>query len=235
MLVGRGGASPGLVAVLGLIKLAPRGGSGLVRSGPEVDCFRCLGGEPLTDLSLPMGLADSFDGLRILASGTDGRLNVSSWGCVRRGNVCDLCSGCRVSRSASSSLIAGGGPKPPYPFFLGCFGSPKPGLKSLELFVEDRECPESAVAGRCILPPKSAVPVGIAISFMLPTVACLWWPLSSGGLPNFLRPLISKGPGAIVFILCKSPPVVAFIGLTGAYIGSASAYLSPMPPYPPAS
>ena len=87
MLAGTGGASPSLVPVLGLIKLAPRGGSGLVRSGPETDCFRCLGGDPLIDLSLPMGLPDSFDGLRILAPGSDGLLNVGSWLGVRRGNV----------------------------------------------------------------------------------------------------------------------------------------------------
>lgn len=47
---------------------------------------------------------------------------------------------------------------------------------------------------------------------------------------------MSKGPGAIVFILCRRPPLVAVLGLTGAYIGSGSAYLSsPMPPYAPAS
>ena len=78
MFDGTGGASPILWSVLGLIKLAPRGGSGLERSGPEIDCFLCLGGDPLTDLSLPMGLPDSFDGLRILASGSDGLLNGGS-------------------------------------------------------------------------------------------------------------------------------------------------------------
>lgn len=38
-----------------------------------------------------------------------------------------------------------------------------------------------------------------------------------------VRPLTSKGPGAIDFILC-SRGALDVIGLTGAYIGSASAY-----------
>lgn len=79
MFAGTGGTSPALpAAVLGLIRLAPRGGSGLVRSGPDIDCFLCLGGDPLIDLSFPIGLPDSFEGLRILALGSDGRRNVGS-------------------------------------------------------------------------------------------------------------------------------------------------------------
>jgi hypothetical protein len=36
-----------------------------------------------------------------------------------------------------------------------------------------------------------------------------------------------------VFILCRSPPVVALLGLTGAYIGSGSVYCGvPILPYP---
>lgn len=35
---------------------------------------------------------------------------------------------------------------------------------------------------------------------------------------------MSNGPGAIVFILFNSPPWDASRGLTGAYLGSASAY-----------
>jgi hypothetical protein len=46
---GTGGASPSLESILGLIKLAPRGGSGRLRSGPEMEGFRCLGGDPLID------------------------------------------------------------------------------------------------------------------------------------------------------------------------------------------
>lgn len=77
------------------------------------------------------------------------------------------------SRSASSSVDAGGLPKPPYPFFLGCLGSPNPDLEPFELLVDVRECPP-AVAGRCILAPVSAVPIDIVVSFILPIVACLW-------------------------------------------------------------
>jgi hypothetical protein len=148
MFVGTGGASPSLPLVLGLIKLPPRGGSGLVRSGPDMDCFLCLGGDPLTDLSFPRDLPDSLEGLRILVSGSDGLLYVGSWLGVLRGNVCDLCSGRRVCRSAYSSAAAAGGPKPPYPFFLGCLGSPNADLEPFELLVDARECPEPAVAGR---------------------------------------------------------------------------------------
>lgn len=38
------------------------------------------------------------------------------------------------------------------------------------------------------------------------------------------RPLMSNGPGAMVFILVNRPPWDANRGLTGAYLGSASAY-----------
>jgi hypothetical protein len=40
--------------------------------------------------------------------------------------------------------------------------------------------------------------------------------------------LISKGPGAIVFILFKSPPEFAGFGLGGAFTGSGASYL-PLP------
>jgi hypothetical protein len=46
---GTGGVPPNLESILGLIKLAPRGGSGRLRSGPEMEGFRCLGGDPLID------------------------------------------------------------------------------------------------------------------------------------------------------------------------------------------
>lgn len=69
------------------------------------------------------------------------------------------------------------------------------------------------------------------MSFRLPIVPFLLWPvliLASLGLLS----LRSKGPGAIVFIRCSRPPEVAVRGLTGAYLGSASANF-PIPPYPP--
>lgn len=39
-----------------------------------------------------------------------------------------------------------------------------------------------------------------------------------------LLPLTSNGPGAIVFILFRSPPFDAVLGLSGAYLGSPSGY-----------
>jgi hypothetical protein len=63
---GTGGASPSRASVLSLIRLAPLGGRGLERSGPEIDCFLC--GD--VDFSLPAWnrLLDSLDGLRIRGS-----------------------------------------------------------------------------------------------------------------------------------------------------------------------
>jgi hypothetical protein len=76
---GTGGASPSLLSTLDLIKLAPRGGRGLERSGPENDCFRALDldGDLLLDRSMSVGLLPlSFDGLRICGPGpgSDGLL-----------------------------------------------------------------------------------------------------------------------------------------------------------------
>ena len=76
MVDGIGGASPSLASVLGLIKLTPRGGAGRDRSGPDVDGFRCLGGDLLIDLAFPIGISWSFDGL--LATGSDGLLSGGS-------------------------------------------------------------------------------------------------------------------------------------------------------------
>jgi len=75
-LLGTGGASPSLTSVLDLIKLAPRGGRGRERSGPETDGLRCLGGDSPCDLSDMLGRLpeDSFEGLRILVSGSEGLL-----------------------------------------------------------------------------------------------------------------------------------------------------------------
>jgi hypothetical protein len=118
---GIGGASPGLVAVLGRIKLVPRGGRGLVKSGPDTEGFRCLGGDPLGDRPCSSGHVplSTFDGLRIpeLFAGSEGLRNGGSLGSLGRGNVCDLFSGCNGSRSGSS--LVDGGPNPPYPFALG--------------------------------------------------------------------------------------------------------------------
>jgi hypothetical protein len=90
--VGIGGASPAFAPILGLIMLAPRGGKGLVRSGPPIEGFLRLGGDPLIDLSFPSGPVPigPFEGLRILESvpGSDGRLkDDGSWLALRIGNV----------------------------------------------------------------------------------------------------------------------------------------------------
>lgn len=79
MFVGRGGSSPSLVSVVDLIRLAPRGGSGLVKSGPVMDFFLPLGGDPLFDLSFPKGVLDASEGLRNLAPDSDGLLDAGSW------------------------------------------------------------------------------------------------------------------------------------------------------------
>jgi hypothetical protein len=67
-----------------------------------------------------------------------------------RGNVFDLCSGCRpgLSEPSSAAAAAAGAPNPPYPFFLGCLGSANPDLEPLELCVDLLERIEPAVAGR---------------------------------------------------------------------------------------
>jgi len=95
-----------------------------------------------------------------------------------------------------------------------------------ELLVELRECPD-AVAGRIIFSATSAVREDMVATFKL---FCLWWPLSTASPSPFFRPFISKGPGAIVFILCKRPPLVAVLGLIGAYIGSMAAGFIANPP-----
>jgi len=91
--------------------------------------------------------------------------------------------------------------------------------------VDVLEWPGPAVDGRCMFAPISAV-LDIVISRKLPAVFCLWWPV------GVCRPFGSKGPGAIVFILCNSPPLVAVLGLSGAY-ESGSAYSLFLSPYPP--
>ena len=211
---------PGFVSALGLIKLLPRGGSGLVRSGPDTEAFRCLGGDPLTERCsskgiLPLG---SFDGPRIPGRtvGSEGLRNGDSRTSLGKGKVCDLFSDCSGSRSEMS--VTAGGPKPPSPFVPGTLGGEAPDLKPPELLVEDLECPGPAIAGRCMFAPISAVREDIVASLKLPAVGCLWCP---GRSPRLLR--TSNGPGAIVFILCRSPPLLGVLGLTGAYIGSGSA------------
>lgn len=129
--VGTGGASPDFEFILGLIRLAPRGGSGLVRSGPDIDGCGLLGGDPF-------GLRPTFDGLRSWASlGAEGLLSEGSSLVLRIGNVFDRCAELSSSRSAKSSVP--GAPNPPYPFFLGCLGTTIPDFDPLELFVEVRE------------------------------------------------------------------------------------------------
>jgi hypothetical protein len=109
-----------------------------------------------------------------------------------------------------------------------------PDFEPFELFVDVRECPVPAVAGRTMELPTSAVLVDIVMSLKLPAVACLWCPgRLAGGSVTCLRAFTSNGPGAIVFILWSSPPLVAVLGLTGAYIRSGSGGLLPSPPYPP--
>lgn len=85
-LTGTGGALPSLASTLGLIKLAPRGGRGLVRSGPDTDGFRCLAGD--FDL-FPMPGPDSLEGLRILdpSATSDGLLIDEPWPSLLKGNV----------------------------------------------------------------------------------------------------------------------------------------------------
>jgi hypothetical protein len=77
-----------------------------------------------------------------------------------------------------------------------------------------------------ILLPISAVREDIVTSFRL---FCLRW-FAGKELSLGLRPFMSKGPGAIVFILCRSPPLVAVLGLTGANIGSIGAGFRADPP-----
>lgn len=104
-----------------------------------------------------------------------------------------------------------------------------PDFDPFELFVDVREWPGGpAVDGRIILPPISAVAEDIVASARLPPVPFRRWPGPAGGPLAFLLP--SKGPGAIVFILCNIPPLVAVLGLTGAYIESGSAYVFPKSP-----
>lgn len=76
-MLGTGGASPSLASTRGRIKLTPRGGGALVRSGPDMEGFLLfLAGD--TDRS-PSGLVlelASFDGLRM--RGSDGLLKKGS-------------------------------------------------------------------------------------------------------------------------------------------------------------
>jgi hypothetical protein len=113
--------------------------------------------------------------------------------------------------------------------FLGTLGIP--GLDPKGLGLEDAESPD-AVDGRGIFSGTAAVLEDIVASFKL---RCLICPLSVNESFFWPPPLISKGPGAIVFALCKSPPLVAVLGLTGAYIGSSVVGFIPKPPYPPVS
>ena len=72
-LFGTGGASPSLASTRGRIKLTPRGGGALVRSGPDIEGFLLsLAGD--IDRS-PFGPV-SLDGLRM--RGSDGRLKKPS-------------------------------------------------------------------------------------------------------------------------------------------------------------
>lgn len=99
---GTGGASPPF-ALLSLIKLTPRGGRGLDRSGPVTDGLLCLGGE-----TFPLSI---FDGLRKTVFGSDGRRG-NPFGIrfsATTGNVCDLFSGWSGFRSS----CAAGGLNPP--------------------------------------------------------------------------------------------------------------------------
>lgn len=210
---GTGGASPSLISVLDLIKLVPRGGRGLDKSGPEVDGLLCCSGGPPANPSGILGrLPGPIDGVRVVDSGSDG-LRFEDFRLVFwRGNVWALSSGrngcCTMSTSVS------GGPNPPYPSFLGSLGMPD--FEPFEPLVEVRECPEE-VDGRTTWLTNSAVVVGLATSFKL---FCLRCPISVAPPSPSLRLLISKGPGAMVFILCNSPPLVAVLGLIGAYVGS---------------
>lgn len=203
MLVGTGGASPSLASCLGLIRLAPRGGSGLERTGPEIDFFRCGAGErgsPRSACSLSLG---SLVALYAPGAerGSDGLLDGASWRGFFNGKVCDR----SATRRGFLSSSAAGGPNPPYPAFFGTLGAINPDLDPDELLVDVRECPAPAVAGRTIDPPTSAVLDDIVISFRLLAVAFLWCRERTGPpvgeFPAPLRPFTSNGPGAIVFIL----------------------------------
>ena len=105
---GMAGVSPWFAAVLGLIKLAPRGGRGLERSGPEGFLPLSAAEGRLTEVS--------FDGLRILISGSDGLRSGEYELALGIGNVCDRSS---ARRNSLRSSLTGGGPNPSYPFFLG--------------------------------------------------------------------------------------------------------------------
>jgi hypothetical protein len=62
------------------------------------------------------------------------------------------------------------------------------------------------------------------ISFKLPSDPCLRCACAGtfSITSTSFRRFISKGPGAIVFILWRNPPLDGVLGLTGAYIGSAA-------------
>jgi hypothetical protein len=102
--LGIGGASPVMGSVF-LMRLVPRGGRGLDRSGPDWTGCRGLGGEKLWPWP-------TFDGRRAFETGSEGRLG-SPTACKRDsafvGNVWDLFSG---FKSAGSSCTDGA-PNPP--------------------------------------------------------------------------------------------------------------------------
>lgn len=147
------------------------------------------------------------DALRIRSCrnpGADGvRAGSSSIGVgLGFGNVSDRLFILRDGGSKSSSPLCGG-PKPPYPFLRGIFGGARPAL-----FIDD------------------AV-LGLRASS----------PLESGRLDNVLkaaegRRFISKGPGAILFILVKRL-AACFGGLVPNWESGSSPSGSAIPPYPP--
>lgn len=118
--------------------------------------------------------------------------------------------GFRFSTSIGDSVRSSfrdGGPNPPYPPTFSSFGFLGPsGLSPSELPTE--ACDLWLVVG----------PFELASLSVLPLLSVLCEPA--------LLPFISNGPGAIVFIRFKSPPLVALLGLTGAYC-SGSSYLAP--------
>jgi hypothetical protein len=221
---GTGGMSSDLPAVPGLDRLGRLGGGVLDRSGPTKDSFRAMSIGPAA-LSFTLGrlILGSFEGLRFLESNPNGFLGKDS-APFSRGNVCDLAAN---RRGAGASPLAGnGGPNPPYPLFLGTLGIPA--LVPNESGAGVCEAPVD-VDGRGIFSGVAAVLVDIVASFKL---RCLRCPLS--GVGSLLAPFTPNGPGTSVFALCKMPPLVAVLGLTGAYIGPFSDFM-PKPPYPPAS
>ena len=133
--------------------------------------------------------------------------------------------GCGVGGSRSSPPLlslcsCGGGPKPPYPFLRGTLGGGMPPPPPLDDAVPGRRALSKGDSGRASPAPLPLLLRGNAFA-----------PLVAEG-----RRLISKGPGAILFIRVRRLCWPFCWGLVPKCDGSAtskSPSRSPRPPYPP--